>query len=79
MKDGIKKIVGKTISAVVVAEKERGAPENQVFLVFSDNTSFELYGAFNVASGTDPGGIEAACRYAKQCGAHIGAVYPEKE
>jgi len=41
MKDGVKQILGKTISAVVVAES---ADLSHVFLVFSDDTNFEFYG-----------------------------------
>lgn len=43
MKDGIKDIIGKQITGVVVTERENGSPQSQVYLVFSDDTSYELY------------------------------------
>src|SRR5258705_2490789 len=53
MKDGPAQIVGKTIAAVVLAANKR-APEQQVFLVFSDGTSFEFWGsAFSCCAGLD--------------------------
>ncbi len=42
MKDGIKEILGKTITGVVVKARD-GVPRSQVFLLCSDNTYFELY------------------------------------
>ena len=64
MKDGIKEIVGKRISAVVVARKKTGPPPAQVFLVFDDNTHFEIYGSFTGAGGLDKGGVNKAIDYA---------------
>ncbi len=58
MKDGIKEIVGKTIAAVVVASNNR-KPYYQIFLVFDDETSFEIFGdAMTCASGLNPWGID---------------------
>ncbi len=42
MKDGIREIIGKTISGVVVKINSR-QPRSQVFLVFTDDTFFEFY------------------------------------
>ena len=60
MKNGLKDIIGKHITAVVVAQSDR-APKQQVFLVFADGTRFELYGeSFSCCSGLDRAeGIEA--------------------
>lgn len=53
MKDGLKYLVGKRIAGVVVASSKR-SPQNQVFLVFTDGTRFEFYGAdFSCCSGLD--------------------------
>jgi len=53
MKDGLKSIIGKRISAVVVAEGDIGRSK-QVFLVFADGTRFEFYGAqFNCGAELD--------------------------
>jgi|GEM_PF-2883450 len=53
MKNGLRYVVGKRIAGVVVAESER-PPRQQVFLVFTDGTCFELYGeSFRCCSGLD--------------------------
>ena len=53
MKEGLKQVVGKRIAAVVVAESGR-EPRQQVFLVFPDGTSLELYGSdFTCCRGLD--------------------------
>ena len=76
MKDGIKEIVGKTIAAVVVASNNR-KPYYQIFLVFDDETSFEIFGdAMTCASGLNPWGIDRVLRYAKVAmGANVSHVY----
>lgn len=76
MKDGIKQIVGKTIAAVVVASNSR-RPHYQIFLVFDDETSFEIFGdAMTCASGLNPWGIDRVLRYAKVAmGASVNHVY----
>ena len=63
MKDGIKQILGKRITAFVVTESPT-APRRQVFLIFSDNTHFEFYGhEFTGASGLGTGGLEQVRDY----------------
>ena len=77
MKDGLKDIVGKTVSGVVVAANSHNHPHQQVFLVFPDGTYFEFYGEqFSCASGLNRGGLEKARSYAERGGADIKAVYP---
>ena len=73
MKNGLKDTIGKQIAAVVVAESGR-APKQQVFLVFTDGTSFELYGeSFSCCRGLDrAGGIE---EYVESGGGKIARVY----
>jgi hypothetical protein len=57
MKDGIGQIVGKTISDVVVMEGPGSS--RQVFVIFTDDTNFELWGnSFTGSGGVDPGGLE---------------------
>jgi len=53
MKNGLRYVVDKRISGVVVAASDR-PPRQQVFLVFADGTCFELYGeSFTCCSGLD--------------------------
>ena len=42
MKTEIKKIIGKTIQGVAIGEGKRG-PQSQIFLIFTDNTFYEIY------------------------------------
>ena len=77
MKEGLKDIVGKTVTAVAVAENEANSPHHQVFLVFSDGTYFEFYGdQINCCAGVDAGDLTRACSYAEKCGSTIRATYP---
>ena len=73
MKNGLKDIIGKQITAVVVASSDR-APKQQVFLVFADGTHFEFWGeSFSCCSGLDPAeGIEP---YVESGAGKIVSVY----
>lgn len=76
VKDGVKQIVGKQISSVVVATSDR-APRTQMFLVFADGTYFEIWGdAFTGAGGIDPGGVPEILRQVASSGGRITATYP---
>jgi hypothetical protein len=78
MHAGIKEVIGKRITAVVVAESPR-LPQRQVFLIFADDTYFEFYGTdcgFSWTEGVDPGGLEKVRAYIAQfAGAEIKAEY----
>ena len=53
MKNGWREVIGRTIEGVIVGESKR-TPRHQVFLLFSDGTSFEIYGdAVPCARGVD--------------------------
>ncbi len=60
--DGLRQIIGKTIDSILVNGR-RNAPHIQMFLTFTDGTSYELYGDFEAASGVLPGGEQAALDY----------------
>lgn len=71
MKEGLHEIVGKTIHSVITANNDR-EPRIQVFLVFSDGTYFEFYGAaFTCTSALSQGGLAAAERYAGLAGGTV--------
>lgn len=79
MKNGLREIIGKTITDVVVAYNKHRDPANQVFLVFDDGTYFEFWGAqFNCNSGVDRGGMAAVTDYVERVhAAKIVDVYPQ--
>jgi len=63
MKSGIKQIIGKIISGVIVKESG-GSPRQQVFLIFNDGTYFELYGnSITCCSGLNGGTADDVRRY----------------
>ncbi|WP_460758025.1 hypothetical protein [Lysobacter fragariae] len=73
----MKYIVGKQISAVVVAANDRD-PRTQLFLVFSDGTYFEIWGnTFTGAGALDRGGTPEVLQYVTTCGGRVTATYPE--
>jgi hypothetical protein len=73
MKGGLKHIVGKQITGVLVAASER-SPHEQVFLVFADGSDFEFWGDdFNCGAGLDRAdGIE---RYVRSGKGEVVRVY----
>lgn len=42
-KNGVEQVIGKTISGVVLTENLKTDPRSQLFLIFSDRTSFEFW------------------------------------
>jgi hypothetical protein len=77
MKDGIKETIGKTIAGVVIVQNKNHPPHQQIFLVFDDESSYEIYGeSFTCSSGVCPWGINKVIRYAKQAeGAEVTHLY----
>ena len=74
MKEGIRQVLGKTISGIVVAENDK-EPAMQLFLTFTDGTYFEIWGnSFNCCSELDRGGVAEAKRYAESQGAIVGKI-----
>ena len=75
MKDGVKQIIGKEISAVIVVESQR-APTCQMFLVFLDGTYFEIWGdTFTGAGGVDHGGASDVIREISASGGRVTDIY----
>lgn len=63
MKPGIKQVLEKTISGVVIAEND-DEPKTQMFLTFTDGTHLEFYGDwFTCRNDLDRGGIPESIRY----------------
>ena len=78
MKDGLKDIIGKTITSVIVASREGRDYRDHVFLVFADDTSFEFWGPnFSCIRGIYKGGMEYAINYTKCLGAKVINIYPK--
>jgi hypothetical protein len=64
--DALKQILGKTIRGVIVKKNmNRGLPAMAVHLVFSDDTSYEIYTDYhiNFAGGLDRGDMDNVRKY----------------
>ncbi len=66
MKPALREILGRTIEAVVVSEDNLAGPRDQVFLVFSDGTCYELYGDVNGSGDLTSADREWAVQYARK-------------
>lgn len=76
MKDGIKEIIGKTVSGAVVGKNSR-QPHVQLMLTFTDGTYFEIWGdSFTCAGGVDKGNAETASAYVTSMGGSVTQRYP---
>jgi len=67
-KPGVTGIIGKTIQHIVIKEGDR-FPREQFFLVFTDDTHYEIYsthGGMSGAGGVDRGGIEAVRAFGRE-------------
>ena len=70
--EGIYQAVGKTIERVVIKEKVHGGndPRNQVFLIFTDGTYYELYTSsedMGFCGRVDTGDRDTVLRYMADC------------
>jgi hypothetical protein len=62
LRDCARFLLGKTIKAVVLKGGKKG-PNSMMILVFTDGTSYEIYGDLVGASGLDRQGLEGPRRY----------------
>ena len=70
MKGAFEQLKGKTIRSIIISEYNAGSPRHQFFMVFDDDTSFEVFGEeFRGANKLDDRGEETVLEYAKKfCG-----------
>lgn len=69
IKPDLTKIVGKTITGILLKENVKGfgsQPQTMLLLVFSDGTFYEFYGDITPTSGLRPDGLAGARRYDHQ-------------
>ncbi len=64
MKDAIRGIVGKKITGVIVKEREARNPLSQVYIIFSDDTYYELYCPNSTICGI--GGVDKGAERLKE-------------
>lgn len=69
IKSSMQHVIGKTIQCVVLCQTPGSEPENQLFLVFKDGTSFEIWidqGQFSIASKVDDEDLNRVVELAEQ-------------
>lgn len=77
MKDGISRIPGKTIAAVVTASNPR-SPLQRIVLVFTDGTQLELRGEGLCCSATvEPGNLSQALQAGRHAGGKVQVYVQE--
>lgn len=73
IKAELQDIIGKTITGILVTDHVR-VPQRQIFLVFSDNSYYELYsmsGDLCFTSGAHEGAMATVERIAAQMGGSV--------
>jgi hypothetical protein len=65
--ESLKEVIGKTIRSVVFRSGYDASPETQLFLVFEDDTYFEIYGQeIDCGRSLSDGDINNAMAYARK-------------
>lgn len=67
-------ILGKTVTAAIVSDGNTSGPPSQLFLVFDDGTSLEVYGSLQIAGNLGAGGLERIQQYAQLSGGQLTVV-----
>jgi len=73
------KIIGKTLKAVVVSDRNSSGPPSQLFLIFDDDTALEVYGTLHVAGSLLTGGVDHVRQYAALSGGALSVVTEDAE
>ena len=70
MKGAFEQLKGKTIQSIIISHHNAGSPRHQLFLIFDDDSSFEIFGEeFRGANTLDSGGEQRVLEYARKfCG-----------
>ena len=79
IKSGVKRILGKTISGIIVKDRE-GIPKTQLFLLFDDDTWYEFYSMsedIKTTSGDVPGGLKDLYNYMGDTSRIVFEAYKE--
>jgi hypothetical protein len=72
--ESLKRIMGKTIAAIVTREGAGAGPRRQFFLIFTDNTYQEFYGDMGWSTGSGSGNVQTVQQYASRFGGNVVVV-----
>jgi hypothetical protein len=67
-------IVRKTIAGVVIRNSTGAGPQDQLFIVFTDNTYLEFYGNLGWTNRLEVGGLETVKQYAARWGGNVDVI-----
>ena len=75
---GLRGIIGKRIKGMIVSQGNKAGPDDQLMLIFDDDTHFELFGiSLGWSSRVSPGGSDAAMKSIGDGGGTITQVEEE--
>lgn len=77
MKPAMREIIGRTIDTIVVSEDNSSGPRDQVFLIFTDGTCYELYGDVRASGNVVVGNRDWAIKYARNFEGRISVLSEE--
>jgi len=64
----LQQVIGKTIAGIVTREGVGAGPQNQLFVIFTDNTYLEFYGDIDWSAHLESGDVETVKQYASRFG-----------
>jgi hypothetical protein len=71
----IRQILEKTIAGVVIRRSMEAGPQDQLFIVFTDNTYLEFYGTVGWSTSLEVGDLETAKHYAAHLGGNVEVIF----
>ena len=77
MKPAMREIIGRTIDTIVVSEDNSAGPRDQIFLLFTDGTCYELYGDLRASGNVVVGDRDWAIKYAQNFEGRISVLSGE--
>jgi CheY-like chemotaxis protein len=77
MKPAMREIIGRTIDTIVVSEDNSSGPRDQIFLIFTDGTCYELYGDLRASGNVVVGDRDWAIKYAQNFEGRISVMSGE--
>ncbi len=67
----LEQVIGKTIAGIVIREGAGAGPRYQFFVIFTDNTYLEFYGAMDWSTHLETGDVETVKQYAYRFGGKV--------
>jgi hypothetical protein len=72
--EALRNIVRKTIAGAVIRYGAGAGPQDQLFIVFTDNTYLEFYGTLGWANGLEVGDLQTVKQYSAKFGGNVEVI-----